>query len=103
MIRSTSCHWSQCDLLPNRLAVDSLSNNLHVRQYRGTVDCLRTTYRLEGLRGVYAGAAISMFGAVVFRGMYMGGYDICKSLWDLQHRGVGIRLIAAHVSPLAAL
>ncbi len=65
------------------------------RLYRGTVDCLRTTYLTEGLRGVYAGMAISFTGAILFRGLFMGGYDIVKSLYDLEHRSVGVRLVAA--------
>ena len=32
------------------------------RVYRGTVDCLRTTYALEGIRGVYAGFGVTLAG-----------------------------------------
>jgi solute carrier family 25 (adenine nucleotide translocator) protein 4/5/6/31 len=75
-----------------RLAVDTGSTG---RLYRGTFDCLRTTYLTEGVRGVYAGLAISLTGAILFRAMFMGGYDIIKSLYDLEHRGVGVRLLVA--------
>ncbi len=68
------------------------------RQYSGTFDCMRVTYRTEGLRGVYAGLAISLTGSVIFRGMFMGGYDIVKYLYDLEHSSVPVRLFAAHVS-----
>jgi hypothetical protein len=34
------------------------------RAYSGTFDCLRVTYQLEGLRGVYAGFGVSLLGAI---------------------------------------
>lgn len=60
----------------NRLAVDvgtsssaattvtggKKSNGTTARQYAGTVDCLRSTYQQEGIRGVYAGFGVSLAG-----------------------------------------
>lgn len=40
----------------------SSSDSSGVRQYRGTFDCLQSTYKLEGLRGVYAGFGVSLAG-----------------------------------------
>jgi hypothetical protein len=36
------------------------------RAYSGTFDCLRATYQLEGLRGVYAGFGVSLLGAISY-------------------------------------
>eukprot|EP01034_Spumella_vulgaris_P037086 gene37086-45752_t len=80
------------ELARTRLAVDTGCTS---RLYTGTFDCLSITYRTEGIRGVYAGLAISLGGAILFRGLFMGGYDIVKSLYDLEHSSVGLRLIAA--------
>jgi len=53
------------------------------RKFAGTIHCLRHLYAENGLPGWYAGLPVSIFGVVVFRGLYMGGYDITKSLLGL--------------------
>lgn len=68
------------------------------RQYRGTWDCMRSTYKLEGIRGVYAGFVISLFGVVIFRGLFLGGYDAVKYSFDIEKSSVGVRLVAAQVA-----
>jgi hypothetical protein len=32
----------------------------------------------SGVSGVYAGFVVSLWGAVLFRALYMGGYDVLK-------------------------
>lgn len=80
-------------MLCDRLAADSgverrklqtaaaeINGGPHIRQYRGTFHCLLSTYQQQGIRGVYAGAPISIVGAIVYRGLHFGGYDTMKEM-----------------------
>lgn len=49
---------------------------------------------------MYAGLSISLFGSVLFRGLFLGGYDIAKAHLDLEQSSVAVRLCTAHVSPV---
>lgn len=64
------------------------SHNQPTRRYVGTWDCLRQAYRTQGITGLYGGLAIALTGAVVFRAMFMGGYDFLKYHYklDLHHK-----------------
>mmetsp|Transcript_21260 Transcript_21260/g.30448 ORF Transcript_21260/g.30448 Transcript_21260/m.30448 type:complete len:304 (+) Transcript_21260:122-1033(+) len=86
------------DVARTRLAVDVGGGGSKVgRLYFGTVDCLLQLFRQEGLRGVYNGFAVSLFGAVMFRALFMGGYDITKYALDLQNKSILWRVVSAQV------
>eukprot|EP00981_Chlorochromonas_danica_P000152 scaffold46_cov196-Ochromonas_danica.AAC.2 len=84
------CH--PFDVARTKLAADSgversvkttaaeMSGGPHIRQYRGTFHCLLSTYQQQGIRGVYAGAPISIVGAIIYRGLHFGGYDTMKEM-----------------------
>lgn len=67
------------EMARTRLAAD-VSTYGHTRKFSGTFDCLRQIYDKNGIRGLYAGMPVALFGVVLFRGLYMGGYDISKSV-----------------------
>lgn len=67
------------ELVRTLMAAD-VSKRGEQRKISSTLNCLRGTYAQNGIRGLYAGLSVSLFGVVIFRGLYMGGYDIAKSL-----------------------
>lgn len=80
-------------LVWNRLATDSGSSSLSAssipnattvsRRYIGTWDCLRQAYKTQGITGLYGGLGVALTGAVVFRSLFMGGYDFLKYHYKL--------------------
>lgn len=110
-----------------RLAVDVGGGASKVgRLYFGTVDCLLQLLRQEGIKGVYNGFAVSLFGlysflllciwyfiliqlplntigAVLFRALFMGGYDITKYALDLENKSLTWRLMSAQVYTILLL
>lgn len=73
-----------------------------VRQFRGTFHCLLTTFQTQGIRGVYAGAPVSIVGAVVYRGLHFGLYDTMKEMLSTAHSSSIVnRFLAAQVVSLA--
>eukprot|EP00605_Chrysophyceae_sp_TOSAG23-4_P000814 GSChrysophyteH1.ASY1.ANO1.904.1 assembled CDS len=69
------------DMARTRLAADTGSGKK--RRFRGTVDCLQKIYAENGLKGIYTGIGVSITGVVVFRGLFLGGYDTIKDVMDL--------------------
>lgn len=70
---------------------------MSTRKFVGTFDCLRTTYSAEGVRGLYAGVGISLFGQILFKSLYLGGYDSTKLYFKLEESSFGVRLLAAQL------
>lgn len=80
------------DFLRTRLALDlgrttapagggrttGSSNTGTTRQYRGMWDVFRQIVRSDGIRGVYNGFGVSLVGGVLYRLLYLGGYDAAK-------------------------
>lgn len=77
-----------------RLATDVGGKNM-ARKYRGTFDCFIQVQKTEGIRGLYAGFSVAILGAVVFKALYMGGYDILKEVLNLENTHVGNKLLVA--------
>lgn len=83
------------EMARTRLATDmggKKSDPSHVnnvkRRYNGIVDCLVKIYRQNGLTGVYKGFVVSLLGVVLFRSLFMGGYDNAKLLLKLDNKQV---------------
>ncbi len=104
------------DMARTRLAAD-VGSSRQSRQFNGTIDCLNKIYKDNGMRGIYTGIGVSITGVVVFRGLFMGGYDSVKYIMDLDNtntnRGeggssqidwlnIGKRLLAAQVVTVTA-
>lgn len=82
------------DMARTRLATDSgsapassssngASAGSQTRRYVGTWDCLRQAYKTQGITGLYGGLGVALTGAVIFRAMFMGGYDFLKYHYKL--------------------
>jgi len=50
------------------------------RQFKGIADCVRQVYRSDGIKGLYNGFGVSLFGIFIYRGLYFGIYDAGKAL-----------------------
>lgn len=48
-------------------------------QYKGIVDCMRTTMRSEGIAGLYKGLGPTILSGAPYVGLQMTGYDTVKS------------------------
>ena len=70
------------EFLRTRLAMDQ-GRSLETRQYRGMKDCVFKTLNTDGIRGLYQGYGIALWGSVLYRLLLMGGYDALKT--ELQH------------------
>eukprot|EP00606_Chrysophyceae_sp_TOSAG23-5_P001505 GSChrysophyteH2.ASY1.ANO1.684.1 assembled CDS len=91
------------DMARTRLAADVGSSGS--RRFTGTADCLKKIYAENGFKGVYTGIGVSITGVVVFRGLFMGGYDTVKHVMDLDTAGdihATKRLLAAQIVTVSA-
>ncbi|GJJ13398.1 hypothetical protein Clacol_007652 [Clathrus columnatus] len=66
------------DFARTRLAADGKKGGQ--RQYQGLIDVYKQTLKTDGVVGLYRGFVPSLFGIVVYRGLYFGGYDTIKDL-----------------------
>lgn len=65
------------DFARTRLAVDvGVGKN---RMYTGLGNCVKSIYKLDGLKGLYRGMGMSLGGVVVYRAAFFGGYDTLKA------------------------
>jgi solute carrier family 25 (mitochondrial adenine nucleotide translocator), member 4/5/6/31 len=56
----------------------SSTATIRPRQYRGMHHVFVDILRLDGIRGLYQGYGIALTGGIVYRVMYLGGYDAVK-------------------------
>lgn len=61
------------DFARTRLANQAKSGQ--TGEYAGLIDCIRQTYRSDGMEGLYRGFAVSCACMVIYRGFYFGIYD----------------------------
>lgn len=73
------------EFLRTRLAMDQ-GRSLEARQYRSMKDVIIKTVRVDGIVGVYQGYVIALWGSVLHRLLYLGGYDVIKNEL-LHHKG----------------
>eukprot|EP00934_Nitzschia_sp_Nitz4_P002554 Nitzschia sp. Nitz4//scaffold13_size275219//226814//227824//NITZ4_000913-RA/size275219-processed-gene-0.109-mRNA-1//1//CDS//3329536131//2544//frame0 len=74
-----------------RLATDQ-GRSMERRQFRGMSDVLVRTVQMEGIMGLYHGYSIALWGSVVYRLLFLGGYDALKAelqWWKKSNRGLG--------------
>lgn len=67
------------DFARTRLAND-VGTPTQSREFKGLYDCLSATYSKDGIRGLYRGMLISIFGVVAYRASYFGLFDTGRSL-----------------------
>lgn len=69
------------DLCRTKLSNDKKSAKKGgTKMYNGIMDVYRQTYAVDGIRGLYAGFAISCVGIAIYRGFYFGMFDTVKDL-----------------------
>mmetsp|Transcript_23632 Transcript_23632/g.30885 ORF Transcript_23632/g.30885 Transcript_23632/m.30885 type:complete len:312 (+) Transcript_23632:149-1084(+) len=66
------------DFARTRLAAD-VGGGAIERQYTGMNHVLSKTLKEEGITALYRGFGVACFGVVVWRALYLGGYDIMKN------------------------
>lgn len=49
------------------------------------------------MKGLYSGFSVAVSGVVIFRGLYLGGYDVCKVMFDLQGKSIWHKYCVAQV------
>lgn len=95
------------EFLRTRLAMDQ-GRSSHLREYRGMGDVVAKTLRSDGIFGLYQGYGIAVWGSILHRLLYLGGYDGIKTEYSRYKEDKGITmtfgerfLIAQSVSLLA--
>jgi len=53
------------------------------RQFKGLLDVYKKTVASDGIRGLYRGFVISLFGIVIYRGLYFGLFDSIKPFFPV--------------------
>ena len=67
------------DFARERLGADIKGKNGE-RLYTGIIDVYRKIYSTDGLKGLYRGYTLSVFGIFLYRAVYFGLYDSLKPL-----------------------
>jgi solute carrier family 25 (adenine nucleotide translocator) protein 4/5/6/31 len=67
------------DFARTRLAAD-VGKGAGERQFQGLADCLKKIVKVDGLKGLYQGFVVSVYGIFVYRACYFGGYDTLKKM-----------------------
>ena len=62
-----------------RLATD-VGLKAESRRFKGLFHCLISIYKENGAKGLYTGMGVSISGVILFRALFMGGYDTVKHL-----------------------
>lgn len=73
------------DMARTRLATDVAAKS-EKRAFTGTVSCLVHVFKNDGVSGIYRGFAIALVGVVVFKALFLGGYDIAKAMLHLDEK-----------------
>lgn len=66
------------EFMRTRLALDAGSSSS--RMYpRGMRDVFSAIWNTDGIRGIYQGYGIALFGVILYRALHLGGYDAFKT------------------------
>ena len=66
------------EYLRTRLAMDQ-GRSWQEREYKGMKDVIVKTVRADGIFGVYQGYSVALYGSILHRLLYLGGYDAIKN------------------------
>lgn len=72
------CAVYPLDFARTRLGADMGSKS--TRQFRGIGHCLTTIAKQDGFFGLYRGFGVSLWGIVVYRAAFFGGFDTAKAM-----------------------
>jgi len=75
------------DFARTRLAADMGSkgkgtDSKDTRQFTGMGDCLTKIVKQDGVMGLYRGFVVSLYGIIVYRAAFFGGYDTMKGILE---------------------
>lgn len=73
------CFVYPLDFARTRLGAD-VGRGTGERQYTGLVDCLKKTFKSDGMVGLYRGFNVSVQGIIIYRAAYFGCFDTAKSM-----------------------
>lgn len=73
------CFVYPLDYARTRLGADVGKSGAE-REYNGLVDCLKKTFKSDGLAGMYRGFAVSVQGIIIYRAAYFGCFDTAKGM-----------------------
>jgi solute carrier family 25 (mitochondrial adenine nucleotide translocator), member 4/5/6/31 len=76
------------EYLRTRLAMDQ-GSSLQMREYRSMSDVIVKTVRTDGVLGLYQGFGIAVWGSILYRLLYLGGYDGIKREYIRYKEGCG--------------
>jgi len=71
------------DFARTRLAADmgkKTADGKDTRQFTGMGDCLSKIVKQDGVIGLYRGFVVSLYGIIVYRAAFFGGYDTLKGV-----------------------
>jgi solute carrier family 25 (adenine nucleotide translocator) protein 4/5/6/31 len=89
--RRTTTTTTSTTKRPSSTSTSSFPGQQPIRQYRGMKDIVVEVLRTDGIKGMYQGYGISLGGSVVYRLLYLGGYDAAKEevlLWKHRARPI---------------
>jgi solute carrier family 25 (adenine nucleotide translocator) protein 4/5/6/31 len=66
------------DFARTRLAADMGKGD--ARQFKGMGHCISTIAKTDGVMGLYRGFVVSLYGIIVYRAAFFGGYDTMKGM-----------------------
>ncbi|CAG9763196.1 unnamed protein product [Ceutorhynchus assimilis] len=73
------CFVYPLDYARTRLGADVGRGNKE-RQYTGMIDCIKKTFKTDGLMGLYRGFNVSVQGIIIYRASYFGCFDTAKAM-----------------------
>ncbi|XP_034255809.1 ADP,ATP carrier protein 1-like [Thrips palmi] len=76
---SSLCIVYPLDFARTRLAAD-IGKGPADRQFQGLADCLKKTFKTDGLSGMYRGFGVSVQGIIIYRAAYFGFFDTAKGM-----------------------
>jgi len=76
---TSMCVVYPLDFARTRLGAD-VGRGAAERQFLGLSDCLKKTYKSDGLFGLYRGFGVSVAGIIVYRAAFFGFFDTTKAL-----------------------
>ena len=74
------------DFARTRLAADMGKGD--ARKFKGMVHCIQTIAATDGVGGLYKGFMVSLYGIIVYRAAFFGGYDTMKGMLLTKDSGI---------------
>jgi len=92
------------DFARTRLAADVGKGDN--REFKGMADCIKSIAKKDGARGLYQGFMVSLYGIIVYRAAFFGGYDTAKAVFLGDSRNASVFqswLVAQFVTTIAGV